>query len=223
MRNECNIIGDILTLYVENMVSSDTASFVEEHLEHCAECREKMESMKNTEVLTVVENIAESEILPLKQFRKKWTKRKVLMIVITVLITAAILLSGFYLLFAPYIRVSSEQVEVETEFQYSEANYLNQNFVLHFRLKNGKSLFAKNVEFVFKGGECVGSIIDLRTAAFELIPNPDNYTYGYGNYGMAPPDESFDFTIEVRYNDKTVTYSMRDEGLFEKQDNVVRN
>ncbi|MBQ3501344.1 MAG: zf-HC2 domain-containing protein, partial [Oscillospiraceae bacterium] len=35
MRNECNIIRDILPLYAEKIVSEDTAAFVEEHLEHC--------------------------------------------------------------------------------------------------------------------------------------------------------------------------------------------
>ena len=39
MRNECNIIRDILPLYADKMVSADTASFVEEHLTGCAECR----------------------------------------------------------------------------------------------------------------------------------------------------------------------------------------
>ena len=36
MRNECNIIRDILPLYADKMVSSDTASFVEEHHTGCA-------------------------------------------------------------------------------------------------------------------------------------------------------------------------------------------
>lgn len=33
MKNECSIIRDILPLYVENMVSEDTAEFVKGHLE----------------------------------------------------------------------------------------------------------------------------------------------------------------------------------------------
>ena len=48
MKNECNIIRDILPLYVENMVSADTSAFVEEHLEKCAECRAELEDMKKS-------------------------------------------------------------------------------------------------------------------------------------------------------------------------------
>ena len=41
MKNECSIVQDILPLYVEEMVSDDTVSFVREHLKDCPEmsCR----------------------------------------------------------------------------------------------------------------------------------------------------------------------------------------
>ena len=32
MKNECSFVRDVLPLYFENMVSEDTAAFVEEHL-----------------------------------------------------------------------------------------------------------------------------------------------------------------------------------------------
>ncbi|MCI8714118.1 MAG: zf-HC2 domain-containing protein, partial [Ruminococcus sp.] len=35
MNDKCNLIRDILPLYVEDMVSTDTREFVSEHLEHC--------------------------------------------------------------------------------------------------------------------------------------------------------------------------------------------
>ncbi len=37
----CNIIKDILPLYVDGVVSDDTKEIVEEHLEHCEECKKK--------------------------------------------------------------------------------------------------------------------------------------------------------------------------------------
>ena len=41
MKNECSIVQDILPLYVEEMVSDDTVSFVREHLKRLPEmsCR----------------------------------------------------------------------------------------------------------------------------------------------------------------------------------------
>ena len=38
MKNECSLVRDMLPLYLENMVSEETAAFVKEHLEGCPEC-----------------------------------------------------------------------------------------------------------------------------------------------------------------------------------------
>ena len=46
MKNECSFVRDVLPLYFENMVSEDTATFVEEHLKTCSECAAELEAMK---------------------------------------------------------------------------------------------------------------------------------------------------------------------------------
>lgn len=51
MKNECNIIRDILPLYAEDMVSADTSAFVEQHLTKCAECCAELENLKNEDLL----------------------------------------------------------------------------------------------------------------------------------------------------------------------------
>lgn len=47
MKSECNIIRDLLPLYIEDMASDDTAVFVENHLEQCPDCRQEMNLLKN--------------------------------------------------------------------------------------------------------------------------------------------------------------------------------
>ena len=46
MKNECNFVRDVLPLYLENMVSEETSSFVKEHLESCPTCAAELEAMK---------------------------------------------------------------------------------------------------------------------------------------------------------------------------------
>ena len=46
MKNECSFVRDILPLYFDNMVSEDTAEFVDEHLKTCAACAAELEAMK---------------------------------------------------------------------------------------------------------------------------------------------------------------------------------
>ena len=97
MRNECNIIRDVLPLYVEDMVSADTSAFVEEHLEKCAACRGELESMKKRsgfEPAAAGEEDCGAE--PLRTFQKKWTKRNRVMITTTVLVTALVVLLGTF-------------------------------------------------------------------------------------------------------------------------------
>lgn len=48
MKNKCNIVRDLLPLYVEDMVSVDSASFIEEHLHECSSCKRECENMKNS-------------------------------------------------------------------------------------------------------------------------------------------------------------------------------
>ena len=79
------------------MVSADTAAFVEEHLETCAECRANLENLKNTSQIEEV-SLAEqdNDILPLRTIKKKWQRKKVLLICTTVLITILISVIGLY-------------------------------------------------------------------------------------------------------------------------------
>ena len=97
MKNACNIIKDILPLYVEDMVSADTSAFVEEHLEKCAECRAELEDMKKSNGLEKNNVSVEDEFMPLKAFKKKWYRQLNLIMIVCVLATAFITGIGAYL------------------------------------------------------------------------------------------------------------------------------
>lgn len=43
---KCDIVKDLLPLYIENLCSSASREAVEEHLEHCETCREEYERMR---------------------------------------------------------------------------------------------------------------------------------------------------------------------------------
>lgn len=97
MRNECNIIRDILPLYIEDMVSGDTADFVESHLKQCGACRAKLEKLKTPgEPPVAADTQQDRDEAPLRSFQKRWSKRNRLTIGITAFITA------FAVLFAAY-------------------------------------------------------------------------------------------------------------------------
>ena len=97
MKNECNIIKDILPLYVEDMVSADTSAFVEEHLEKCPECRADWENLKKTgQIEDIPLAKQDNDMLPLRTIKKKWQRKKVFLVCTTVLITILISAIGLY-------------------------------------------------------------------------------------------------------------------------------
>ena len=72
MRTECSVVRDLLPLYVENLVSPETAGYVQTHLEECSECRSELESLNvNLEDFVVVAVDAQ----PFKKIMKRLNRR----------------------------------------------------------------------------------------------------------------------------------------------------
>ena len=46
MKQECNIVRDLLPLYVEDMVSPETAEFVRGHLAACETCQAEVQRLR---------------------------------------------------------------------------------------------------------------------------------------------------------------------------------
>ena len=104
MRNECNIIKELLPLYVENMVCEDTIYFIEEHISTCEKCRNKLKSMESLNVLD--ENTQETindDITNLRNFKNEWKRKnrimirnRTILISICVFIATALLVSNYF-------------------------------------------------------------------------------------------------------------------------------
>ena len=64
------IVQDILPLYVENMVSEDTAGFVKEHLRGCPECRAEVKKTAGEPVTVQLE--PDINAAPLKRLKRRY-------------------------------------------------------------------------------------------------------------------------------------------------------
>lgn len=70
MRTECSVVRDLLPLYLEDMVSPQTAEYVRVHLAECAACREELERMQTPGPVAAIEARAEPEEPDAKRFKK---------------------------------------------------------------------------------------------------------------------------------------------------------
>lgn len=73
MKRKCNIILDLLPLYVDDVVSDDTREFVEDHLAQCEDCRREARLLGSSIVLP-----PEKDVKPLDTIRKQWDKHNIL-------------------------------------------------------------------------------------------------------------------------------------------------
>ena len=71
----CNIIRDILPLYVDGVASEDTSALVEEHLTGCEACRQEAERMKAHLSLPDSGEVEKAEARIIKDFGKEFRKK----------------------------------------------------------------------------------------------------------------------------------------------------
>ena len=77
----CNVIQDILPLYIDDVVSDDTKELVEEHLQNCEICQrvyhETKADLENDMKISAQTKESSNEANDLKNFRKFLKKRKI--------------------------------------------------------------------------------------------------------------------------------------------------
>ena len=102
MKNECSIVRDILSLYLENMVSDETGAFVKEHLKDCPECTAELEALKAgpkvEKIGSEMRDSLEVEVMKsMKATRKKFRKKayRVAAIIAGIFIIVCVLLHFF--------------------------------------------------------------------------------------------------------------------------------
>ncbi len=109
MKVSCNMIRDVLPLYVENMASSDTRRIVEEHISACESCKRQLDEMSFSQDLP-----ADIDTAPLRKLKAVLRKNKIQIFLLTVMLTlaAAVVIAAF--LTAPqYISYSENPVVIK--------------------------------------------------------------------------------------------------------------
>ncbi|MCH3954992.1 MAG: zf-HC2 domain-containing protein [Eubacterium sp.] len=56
VQRECGIVQDLLPVYVDGICSEESRTFVRQHLETCADCRNLYQKMKDNEVESILKN-----------------------------------------------------------------------------------------------------------------------------------------------------------------------
>lgn len=113
MKNrECSIVRDILPLYVENVISDDTKQFVDEHLSHCAECKNELELSQTDISVKKISAKNNSDVKVIKKIGSDIKKKRVFTGVISAVIAAIVVILSFAYLTAPEYLPYAESFDI---------------------------------------------------------------------------------------------------------------
>ena len=62
----CSVAGDLIPLYVDEVLSADSVALVEEHLAECGDCAAKVQQLRGNTVV-----LRDKNIKPLRQIKGK--------------------------------------------------------------------------------------------------------------------------------------------------------
>lgn len=145
MKISCDVIKDILPLYVEDMVSEDTKNLVREHISGCPECTDEMSRLCASAKVPEDADARSLKLVEKKMRRqKRWTAVTAIILVITILTGL-----GMFL-FVPVWLTAEEAVEyvVQVEdgnlkFKFTDlaTGWMNGSYTTHGGKSGGKTSY----------------------------------------------------------------------------------
>lgn len=128
----CHIIKDLLPLYLDGLVSEESAAEIERHIKTCPDCREYYEHMKS-ELLEEQNQMQEEnckEINYLKKIKKSAARKVILGTVLTIFLCLLVLAVKLFVIGSPnesyhitYVNVDEESIHVGGVFFDSASVY----------------------------------------------------------------------------------------------------
>lgn len=114
----CKIVEDLLPNYVEKMTSKETNTFIEEHINKCKECKNKLNSMNSN---IIIDKVDEKEIDYLRKIKSK-NKNKIIVVVILITIISFLIILGLQFNF------NKKENEIKDTYQEYIKNIQQQEF-----------------------------------------------------------------------------------------------
>ena len=94
MRISCEVIQDLLPLYVDSVCSGDSAELVEGHMTECEACKQTYNVMRSegkAEELVQSEEFQKQQETSVKKIKKKWSKSKKIFLALGIVIGAGLI------------------------------------------------------------------------------------------------------------------------------------
>ena len=149
MKNECDVIQDLLFSYNDGVLSDTSKEFIEEHFKNCEKCKNILEEIKNENVSK--ENIVEIDFL--KIIRNKINRRNILIIIGIIILIIVILFN--MAVFKNYNDIASTmEIYLEDDITQEQLN----------NIKNKLLEVGDNIELAYISKDNVLQMMKLKQA-----------------------------------------------------------
>ncbi len=202
MKLTCNMMDDLLPLYIEEACSEDSRLAVEEHLAECSACRSKLQRMQQDNPSVSTPSMEQI----MKRYSKKMRRRKVWNVLRDILVVVlVILLSVVVYVYESRLVIGGEPTEIRMIHYYQDAP--------------GTSMSDNRTDITFSDRETVEAIMDeiSGTYTLELFPAEyfqsalDQHEFCITIYGLG---RKIDFHVTdkgwIRIDDTNYTCTQRD-------------
>lgn len=117
----CNVIQDIMPLYVDEIVSEDTKKLVEEHLKECEDCRKEMEKMRAKIILPNKKKINQAEKELFQKLKHRLINRRIAAAILGAILVCALLAGVYTILVLPKEPIPFDPQKMEVEIVGEDA------------------------------------------------------------------------------------------------------
>lgn len=172
MKNECEVIKDLLPSYIAGVLSSETDDAIKEHITNCTTCREILKNMNNGEIN---KSSIQGEKEEIDYLKKHNTKMKTLKIILILIILILIAFPSIFIIKYNYnvniMKLVSNNIE-----KIQEENNYTVNVTEHRIDYENKRVFTTTSKYYYKDNKykienhCGNASFDVK--------NKDTYYYG---------------------------------------------
>ncbi len=98
MKISCNVIQDLLPLYIDKITSKESNQLIEEHLSECEKCKQELELLNSKEPTPLIKS---EELIPLKMMKNNIYNRKRKAVILISMIVFLVMFAIFSYLTKP--------------------------------------------------------------------------------------------------------------------------
>lgn len=151
MKNECNIVKELLPNYIENLLSEEVKRYVEKHLESCNNCKQTLEMIRDErrETNNNKKRDEQVELNHLKKYKRKMSTIKILLFIF--LLLTLIICTSFIVKFYNVNSVINNANNKKQELAQIE-NYKVYTTLHHIDYKTQKQYITYD-EYYYKDGK----------------------------------------------------------------------